>query len=84
MSYLRCDNKINKMISERKKKKRDYKILYIKINMTGFHYLAILIVGCSFKFILKVVVEESIISLQSKNTNNAKSEVRFKHLIRDL
>jgi hypothetical protein len=94
MSYLRCDNKINKMISERKKKKRDYgisttdyatcKILYIKINMTGFHYLAILIVGCSFKFILKVVVEESIVSLQSKNTNNAKSEVRFKPLIRDL
>jgi hypothetical protein len=40
------------MISERKKKKRDYgisttdyttsKIFYIKINMTGFHYLAIL------------------------------------------
>jgi hypothetical protein len=42
------------------------------------------IVGCSFKFILKVGVEESIVSLQSKNTNNAKSEVRFKHLIRDL
>jgi hypothetical protein len=42
------------------------------------------IVECSFKFILKVGVEESIVSLQSKNTNNAKSEVRFKHLIRDL
>jgi hypothetical protein len=39
------------------------------------------------KFILKVDVEESIvnaplISLKNKNTNNAKSEVRFKQLIR--
>jgi hypothetical protein len=39
-------------------------------------------IGCSFKFILKVGVEESIVnaplvSLQSKNTNNAESEVRF-------
>jgi hypothetical protein len=35
-------------------------------------------------FILKVGVEESIVNapLQSKNTNNAKSEVRFKQLIR--
>jgi hypothetical protein len=46
-------------------------------------------IGCSFKFLLKVDVEESIInaplvSLHSKNTNNAKNEVRFKHLIRDL
>jgi hypothetical protein len=46
-------------------------------------------VGCSFTFILKVGVEESIVnaphvSLKSKNTNNAKSEVRFKQLIRDL
>jgi hypothetical protein len=46
-------------------------------------------IGCSFKCILKVGVEESImntplLSLQSKNTNNAKSEVRFKQLIRDL
>jgi hypothetical protein len=45
--------------------------------------------GCSFKFILKVGVEESIVNapldrLQSKNTNNAKSEVRFKQLIRGL
>jgi hypothetical protein len=44
---------------------------------------------CSFKFILKVGVEDSIVNasvvrLQSKNTNNAKSEVRFKQLIRDL
>jgi DNA-directed RNA polymerase subunit RPC12/RpoP len=36
---------------------------------------------CSFKFFLKVGVEESIVnaplvSLQSKNRNNAKSEVR--------
>jgi hypothetical protein len=42
-------------------------------------------IGCSFKFIVKVGVEESIVnaplvSLQSKNTNNAKSEVRFKQL----
>jgi hypothetical protein len=40
-------------------------------------------IGCSFKFLLKVEVEVSIVnaplvSLQSKNTNNAKSEVRFK------
>jgi hypothetical protein len=45
-------------------------------------------IGCSFKFLLKVGVEESIVnaplvSLQSKNTNNAESEVRFKQLIRD-
>jgi hypothetical protein len=45
-------------------------------------------IGCSFKFILKVGVEESIVNapffrLQSKNANNAKSEVRFKQLIRD-
>jgi hypothetical protein len=45
-------------------------------------------IGCSFKFILKVGVEESIVnaplvSLQSKNTNNAKRDVRFKQLIRD-
>jgi hypothetical protein len=45
--------------------------------------------GCSFKFILKVGAEESIVkaplvSLQSKNTDNAKSEVRFKQMIRDL
>jgi hypothetical protein len=47
----------------------------------NFVYLARNI-GCSFKFILKVGVEESIVnaplvSLQSKNTNNAESEVRF-------
>jgi hypothetical protein len=29
-------------------------------------------------------VQGSLIHLQSKNTNNAKSEVRFKQLIRDL
>jgi hypothetical protein len=45
-------------------------------------------IGCSFKFILKVGVEESIVnaplvSLQNKNKNNAKSEVKFKQLIRD-
>jgi hypothetical protein len=46
-------------------------------------------VGCLFKFLFKIGVEESImnaplVSLQGKNTNNAKSEVRFKQLIRDL
>jgi hypothetical protein len=46
-------------------------------------------IGCSFKCLLKVGVKESIVnapfvSLQSKNTNNAKSGVRFKQLIRDL
>jgi hypothetical protein len=45
-------------------------------------------IGCLFKLILKVGVEEPIVnaplvSLRSKNTNKAKSEVRFK-LIRDL
>jgi hypothetical protein len=44
--------------------------------------------GCSSKFLLKVGVEESIVnaplvSRQSENTNNAKSEVRFKQLIHD-
>jgi hypothetical protein len=41
------------------------------------------------RFLLKVGVEESIVnaplgSVQSKNTNNAQSEVRFRQLIRDL
>jgi hypothetical protein len=45
-------------------------------------------IGCSFKFLLKVGVEESIvnaplISLYSKSTDNTESEVRFKQLIRD-
>jgi hypothetical protein len=55
-----------------------------------FTYLfsQIINIGCSFKFILKVDVEESIVNaplvgLQSQNTNNTKSEVRFKQLIRD-
>jgi hypothetical protein len=48
-------------------------------------YLPFINIGCSFKFIIKVSVEESIVnaplvSLQSKNT---KSEVRFEDLIRD-
>jgi hypothetical protein len=46
-------------------------------------------IGRSFKFILKVGVKESIVnaqllSRQSKNTNNTKSEVRFKQLIHGL
>jgi hypothetical protein len=46
-------------------------------------------IGCLFKFLLKAGVEESIVnaplvSLHTKNTNNVKSEVRFKQLIRDL
>jgi hypothetical protein len=41
----------------------------------------------SFKFPVKVGVEESIVnaplvSLQNKNTNNAKSKVKFKQVIR--
>jgi hypothetical protein len=45
-------------------------------------------IGYFFKFHLKVGVEESIVnaplvSLQSKNTNNVKSEVSFKQLIRN-
>jgi hypothetical protein len=44
---------------------------------------------CSFKNIIKVGVEGSIVNAplirsQNKNTNNAKSEVRFKQLIRNL
>jgi hypothetical protein len=31
----------------------------------------------------KKIVNAALVSLQSKNTNNAKSEVRFKQLIRD-
>jgi hypothetical protein len=31
----------------------------------------------------ELIVDASLVSLQSKNTNNAKSEVRFKQLIRD-
>jgi hypothetical protein len=43
----------------------------------------------SFKFILKAGVEESpanapLLSLHTKKTHNAKSEVKFKLLIRDL
>jgi hypothetical protein len=30
------------------------------------------------------IVNAPLVSLQSKNTNNTKSEVRFKQLIRDL
>jgi DNA phosphorothioation-dependent restriction protein DptG len=30
------------------------------------------------------IVNAPLVSLQSKNTNNAKSEVRFKQLIRDV
>jgi hypothetical protein len=43
-------------------------------------------IGRSFKCLLKVGVEESIVNarLHSKNTNIAKSKVRFKQLIRDL
>jgi hypothetical protein len=43
-------------------------------------------IECSFKFILKVSIEESIVNapLENKNTNNAKGEVRFKQLIRDM
>jgi hypothetical protein len=32
----------------------------------------------------ELIVNASLVNLQSKNTNNAKSEVRCKHLIRDL
>jgi hypothetical protein len=56
---------------------------YIKSCLKGIN------IGCSIKFILKVGVEESIVnaplvSLQSKNTNNGKSKVKFNQLIRDL
>jgi hypothetical protein len=42
-----------------------------------------LYIGCSFKFLLKVGVEETIMNVSlRKNTNNVESEVRFKQLIR--
>jgi hypothetical protein len=56
-------------------------------------YAVIFVSGSSFKFLLKVGVEESIVHVPriahqsaSKNTNNARSEVRasVKQLIRDL
>jgi hypothetical protein len=45
-------------------------------------------IGRSFKFLLKVGVEKLIVNaplapLQIKNTNNTRSEVRFKQLIHD-
>jgi hypothetical protein len=45
-------------------------------------------IGGSFKLPVKIGVEESIVnpplvSLQSKKTSNAKSEVSFRQLIRD-
>jgi hypothetical protein len=54
-------------------------------NFTAFAYLVFILfdyIGCSFKFLLKVGVEESIVnaplvSLQGKNANNVKSEVRL-------
>jgi hypothetical protein len=51
--------------------------------------LVINYIECSIKFILKAGIKELIVnaplvSRQSKNTNNAKSEVRFEQLIRDL
>jgi hypothetical protein len=56
-----------------------------KIFLLQTKNLLILVSGVS----VKVGVEESIVNaplvrLQSKNTNNAKNEVRFKELIRDL
>jgi hypothetical protein len=56
---------------------------------SDFFFNQIHSIGCSFKFILKVGVEKSIVnaplvSLYTKNINNAKSEVRFKQLIGDL
>jgi hypothetical protein len=42
---------------------------------------------CEFHFkvgVEKFIVNAPFISLQSKNTNNAQSEVSFKQLIRDL
>jgi hypothetical protein len=59
------------------------------MNIVGNQYSVKKYIGCSFKCVLKVGIEESIVnaplvSLLSKNTHNAKSEVKFKQLIRDL
>jgi hypothetical protein len=56
---------------------------------TGFTLYVHKTIECSFKFLLKVGIEELIVNaplvnLQSKTTNNEKSEVGFKQLIRDL
>jgi hypothetical protein len=56
---------------------------------TSVHFVEHRLYRVFIKFLLKVGTEESIVkaplvNLQSKKTNNAKSEVRFKQLIRDL
>jgi hypothetical protein len=43
-------------------------------------------IRCSFKFLLKVGVKESVVNaplVSLHSTNNSKSEVRFKQLMRD-
>jgi hypothetical protein len=61
-------------------------VMFQQLFNTNFTNVMIMNIGYSFKFLLKVGVEESIVnaplvSLQSKNTNNTKSEVRFKQLV---
>jgi hypothetical protein len=69
---------------------RELQILYIMSHKCNqLHFTKSKFVSGVHLFIIKGGVEESIvneplISLQSKNTNNAKSGVRFKQQIRDL
>jgi hypothetical protein len=58
----------------------------MKIEFISYITLLRLTIGCPFKFILEVeesIVNAPLVSLQSKNTNDTNSEVRFKQLIRD-
>jgi hypothetical protein len=66
------------MPSEGRSKQKEAKATKFFKNVSSVH----------LNFPSKLTVEESIVnaplvSLQSKNTNNAKSELRFKQLIRD-
>jgi hypothetical protein len=61
----------------------------LAVQMRVSFSLVINYIECSIKFILKAGIKELIVnaplvSRQSKNTNNAKTEVRFEQLIRDL
>jgi hypothetical protein len=58
--------------------------LFISIHLGTDFYI-----GCSFKSLPKIDVEVAIVNapligLQNKNTNNTKSQVRFKQLICNL
>jgi hypothetical protein len=77
------------LASKKKKQKRISFLIGTSVAVTGTKKKKNRKIKSSFKFPVKVGVEESIVnaplvSLDTKNTNNEKSEVRFKHMIRDL